>query len=301
MTTVAFIGLGIMGRPMAINLMRAGFDVVGFNRSRQSIDALVAKGGRAASSVVDAVKDADIIATMLPDTPDVVEILAGENGVFANARPGALIIDFSTIKADASARLAEQGTGGDFRVLDAPVSGGEQGAIEGTLSIMVGGEPDDFDDAKAVFDAVGKTVVHVGPAGSGQIVKAANQLIVAGTLGLVAEAITFLEAYGVKTEPAITVLGGGLAGSTVLSRKAPNMINRTFTPGFRVELHDKDMGIVTEAARQAGVAIPLGSLAAELLGSLKAQGHGGLDHSAIFLVLEQLSGRAGDDIPNTDH
>jgi 2-hydroxy-3-oxopropionate reductase len=276
---------------MAINLVAAGFDVVGFNRSTPSVDALVAKGGRAASNVVEAVKDADIVATMLPDTPDVVEMLTGENGVFENARPGSLIIDFSTIKADASARLAEQGKGGNFRVLDAPVSGGEQGAIQGTLSIMVGGEADDFDDAKALFDAVGTTVVHVGPAGSGQIVKAANQLIVAGTLGLVAEAIVFLEAYGVKTEPAITVLSGGLAGSTVLSRKAPNMINREFTPGFRVELHDKDMGIVTDAARQAGVAIPLGSLAAQLLGSLKAQGHGGLDHSAMLLVLEQLSGR----------
>jgi len=178
-----------------------------------------------------------------------------------------------------------------LRLLDAPVSGGEQGAIEGVLSIMVGGAAEDFEAAAPVFDAVGKTIVHVGPAGSGQTVKAANQLMVAGHLELLAEAIVFLEAYGVDTEAALRVLGGGLAGSTVLQRKGATMLARDFKPGFRIALHDKDMGIVTAAAREAGVVIPLGAVAAQLVASLKAQGDGGLDHSALLKLVTQLSGR----------
>jgi 2-hydroxy-3-oxopropionate reductase len=201
------------------------------------------------------------------------------------------VIDFSTIRPDVAAALAAEGAGRGFRVLDAPVSGGEQGAIEGVLSIMVGGEAADFEAARPVFDAVGKTVVHVGPAGSGQTVKAANQLIVAGNIELLAEAIVFLEAHGVDTEAGLRVLGGGLAGSTVLQRKGAGMLARDFTPGFRIALHDKDMGIVTAAAREAGVVIPLGALVAQLVSALKAQGDGGLDHSALLKLVTQLSGR----------
>jgi 2-hydroxy-3-oxopropionate reductase len=292
MTTVAFIGLGIMGKPMAINLINAGFDVVGYNRSQPAIDALVAAGGRGAASIGEAVKDADVVATMVPDSPDVEEVLSGPDGVFAAARESALVIDFSSIRPDVSALLAAEGEKRGLRVLDAPVSGGEQGAIDGTLSIMVGGSPEDFAAAEHVFQAVGKTVVHVGPAGSGQTVKAANQLIVAGTIELVAEAIVFLEAYGVDTEAAVKVLAGGLAGNAILQRKAAGMLARDFTPGFRIELHDKDMGIVTAAARQAGVVIPLGAVVAQLIASLKAQGEGGLDHSALLKLVEQLSGRS---------
>src|ERR1700687_3077039 len=292
MTTVAFIGLGIMGKTMAINLVNAGFDVVGYNRSLPAIDALVAAGGRGAASIGEAVKDADVVATMVPDSPDVDEVLAGPDGVFAAARESALIVDFSSIRPDVSARLAAEGKQRGLRVLDAPVSGGEQGAIDGTLSIMVGGAPEDFAAAEQVFQAVGKTVVHVGPAGSGQPVKAANQLIVAGTIELVAEAIVFLEAYGVDTEAAVKVLAGGLAGNAILQRKAGGMLARDFTPGFRIELHDKDMGIVTAAARQAGVVIPLGAVVAQLIASLKAQGEGRLDHSALLKLVEQLSGRS---------
>ena len=292
MTTVAFIGLGIMGGPMAANLVAAGYDVVGYNRSRPAMDRLVSAGGRAADNVAQAVHDADVVATMLPDTPDVEEVLTGTEGVFANARKGALLVDFSTIQPDASARLADAGKAAGFRVLDAPVSGGEQGAIDGALSIMVGGDERVFASAQEMLGAVGKTIVHVGPSGSGQTVKAANQLIVAGTLGLVSEALVFLEAHHVDTGAAVQVLGGGLAGSAILQRKAATMLNRDFTPGFRVELHHKDMGIVTAAARRAGVAIPLGSLAAQLLGSLVAQGAGALDHSALLQLVEQLSGRS---------
>jgi 2-hydroxy-3-oxopropionate reductase len=278
MTTVAFIGLGIMGRPMAGNLVKAGFDVVGCNRSPTTVD-----GVTMVDSVADAAAQADIVATMVPDSPDVEQVLAGPDGVFANAGKGTLVIDFSSIRPDVSARLAAEGTERGLRMLDAPVSGGEQGAIDATLSIMVGGTAGDFEAAKPVLDAVGRTVVHVGPAGSGQTVKAANQLIVAGTIELVAEAIVFLEAYGVDTEAAVKVL----------QRKAPAMLARDFTPGFRIALHDKDMGIVTAAAREAGVVIPLGAVVAQLIASLKAQGDGGLDHSALLKLVEQLSGRQG--------
>jgi 2-hydroxy-3-oxopropionate reductase len=285
-TTVAFIGLGIMGGPMAANLVSAGFDVVGHNRSPAKTERLVAAGGRAASSVEEAVENADVVATMLPDSPDVRVVLAT---VFEHARPGTLVIDFSTIRPDVAAELAAEGTG--FRVLDAPVSGGEQGAIDAALSIMVGGAAEDFAAAAPIFDAVGRTVVHVGPAGAGQTVKAANQLIVAGTIELLAEALVFIEAHGVDPEAALKVLGGGMAGSAVLERKGPAMLARDFTPGFRVELHDKDMGIVTAAAREAGVVIPLGAAVAQLVAALRAQGDGALDHSALLKLVTRLSGR----------
>ena len=290
-TKIGFIGLGIMGGPMAANLVKAGFEVTGYNRSPAKVEQLVAAGGQGAKDIAGAVADADVVATMLPDSPDVRAVLAGEDGVFAHAKAGALIIDFSSIRPDVAAALAADGAERGFRVLDAPVSGGEAGAIEGVLSIMVGGAAEDFAAAAPVFDAVGKTVVHVGPAGSGQTVKAANQLMVAGHLELLAEAIVFLEAYGVDTEAALRVLGGGLAGSTVLQRKGATMLARDFKPGFRIALHDKDMGIVTAAAREAGVVIPLGAAVAQLVASLKAQGDGGLDHSALLKLVSQLSGR----------
>jgi 2-hydroxy-3-oxopropionate reductase len=292
MTTVGFIGLGIMGGPMAANLVKAGFDVAGYNRSPEPIQRLVEQGGRGAGSLAEAVRDADVVATMVPDSPDVEAVTLGEDGIYAHAKPGTLHLDLSSIRPDVARKVGEAGRERGLRVLDAPVSGGEQGAIDATLSIMVGGEPQDVADARPVLEAVGKTVVHVGPLGSGQTVKAANQLIVAGTIELVAEAIVFLEAYGVDTEAAVKVLAGGLAGNAILDRKAPAMLRRDFTPGFRIELHHKDMGIVTSAAREAGVVIPLGAVVAQLVASLKAQGDGGLDHSALLKLVEQLSGRS---------
>ncbi|SDJ85210.1 2-hydroxy-3-oxopropionate reductase [Cryobacterium psychrotolerans] len=294
MSTVAVIGLGIMGLPMASNLSKAGHDVIGFNRSQGRIDQLVANGGRGATSVADAVRDADVIITMLPDSPDVESVAGGDDGLIANAKSGAIWVDASTIRPDVAIRLAQAASARGIRPVDAPVSGGEQGAIEAALSIMVGGEAADVEAARPVLEAVGKTIVHVGPSGSGQTVKAANQLIVAGTIQLVAEALVFLEAHEVDTESAITVLAGGLAGNRILDRKAAGMAARTFEPGFRVDLHHKDLGIVTAAAREAGVAIPLGAMTAQLMGSLRAQGHGSLDHSALLLIVEQLSGRSRD-------
>jgi 2-hydroxy-3-oxopropionate reductase len=292
MTTVGFIGLGIMGGPMAANLVKAGFDVIGYNRSPEPIRRLVEQGGGGAGSLAEAVRDADVVVTMVPDSPDVEAVALGEDGIYAHAKPGTLHLDMSSIRPDVAKQVAEAGKERGMRVLDAPVSGGEQGAIDATLSIMVGGDPNDFADARPVLEAVGRTIVHVGPVGSGQTVKAANQLVVAGTIELVAEAIVFLEAYGVDTEAAVKVLAGGLAGNAILDRKAATMLRRDFTPGFRIELHHKDLGIVTTAAREAGVVIPLGAVVAQLITSLKAQGDGGLDHSALLKLVEQLSGRS---------
>ena len=294
MTTVAFVGLGIMGAPMAGHLVDAGFDVIGMNRSPEKVQELVERGGRGADNIADAAREADVVAVMVPDSPDVQEVLAGDGGVFDTAKPGTLVIDFSSIRPDITADLAAQAKEKGLRILDAPVSGGQAGAEAATLSIMVGGEEADFDAARPVLDAVGKTIVHVGPNGSGQTVKAANQLIVAGNIQLLAEAVAFLEAYGVDTKAALTVLGGGLAGSKVLDQKGENMLARSFQPGFRIELHDKDLGIVTSAAREAGVVIPLGAVVAQLMAAAKANGDGGLDHSALLRGVLRLSGRETD-------
>ena len=291
MSTIAFIGLGIMGGPMARQLVAGGHSVIGFNRSRGPVERLVSDGGTAAGSVAEAVRDAEVIITMVPDSPDVEDLALGEGGIYANAPRGSIHIDMSSIRPDVAARIADAGHVAGIRVMDAPVSGGETGAIEGTLSIMVGANPADFDEVKPVLDAMGTTVILVGPPGSGQTVKAANQLIVAGTLELVAEAIVFLRAYGVDTEAAVDVLSGGLAGSRILERKAATMLAGNFQPGFRIDLHHKDMGIVTTAARERDVAIPLGALTAQLVGAVRAQGDGNLDHSALLRGVERLSGR----------
>lgn len=294
MTSIAFIGLGIMGLPMAKNLVQAGHDVIGFNRSRPAVDRFVEAGGRGADSVAQAVAEADLVFTMVPDSPDAEAVVSGEDGVFANARDGAVWVDFSTIRPDVSVRLAEAANAAGLRALDAPVSGGEAGAIEGALSIMIGGDEDVVEQVRPVLEAVGKTIVRVGPAGSGQTVKAANQLIVAGTIQLVAESLVFLEAYGVDTTAAIEVLAGGLAGNRILDRKAASMVKHEFEPGFRIDLHHKDLGIVTSAAREAGVVIPLGALTAQIMGAARQKGYGSLDHSALLLLVEELSGRGSD-------
>ena len=291
MTNIAFIGLGIMGSPMAVHLAKAGHQVAGYNRTPEKAAPLVEAGGRAAESIADAVRDAEVVCVMVPDSPDVTDVLAGEGGVFDNAKAGTLVIDFSSIRPDVTAQLAEQAAGKDMRLVDAPVSGGEAGAKNAALSIMVGGEADDFEAAKPFLDTVGKTVVHVGPSGAGQTVKAANQLIVAANIEALAEAVVFLEAYGVDTEAALEVLGGGLAGSKVLDQKKQNMLDRSFDPGFRIALHHKDLGIVTAAAREAGVVVPLGGLVAQLMASALANGDGGLDHSGLLRGVERLSGR----------
>ncbi|OEJ24378.1 2-hydroxy-3-oxopropionate reductase [Streptomyces agglomeratus] len=288
---IGFIGLGIMGSPMSENLLKAGYDVTGYTLEQPKIDRLVAAGGKGASSIAEAVKDADVIITMVPASPQVEAIAYGPDGILENARKGALLIDMSSITPQTSVDLGKAGAEKGLRVLDAPVSGGEAGAIEAVLSIMVGGSQEDFESAKPVLEALGKTIVLCGPHGSGQTVKAANQLIVAVNIQACAEAVVFLEKSGVDLTAALDVLNGGLAGSTVLTRKKDNFLNRDFAPGFRIDLHHKDMGIVTDAARNVGAALPVGAVVAQLVASLRAQGDGGLDHSALLRAVERLSGQ----------
>ncbi|MFL4497617.1 2-hydroxy-3-oxopropionate reductase [Streptomyces sp. VTCC 41912] len=287
---IAWVGLGIMGSPMAENLIKAGYAVTGYTLEADKLQRLADAGGTAAASIAEAVAEADVIITMVPASPQVEAIAYGPEGILENARSGALLIDMSSITPQTSIDLAKNAAEKGIRVLDAPVSGGEAGAIEAVLSIMVGGQQADFDAAKPLFDALGKTIVLCGPHGSGQTVKAANQLIVAVNIQACAEAVVFLEKSGVDLPAALDVLGGGLAGSTVLARKTANFVNRDFKPGFRIDLHHKDMGIVTDAARTVGAALPVGSVVASLVASLRAQGDGGLDHSALLRGVERLSG-----------
>ncbi|MFJ8228751.1 2-hydroxy-3-oxopropionate reductase [Streptomyces sp. NPDC094448] len=289
--SVAWIGLGIMGSPMAENLLKAGYAVTGYTLEQAKLERLTAAGGTAAASVAEAVRDADVVITMVPASPQVEAVAYGPDGILANARPGALLIDMSSITPRTSVELAAAAREKGLRALDAPVSGGEAGAVEAVLSIMVGGDQADFDSALPLFEALGKTVVRCGPHGAGQTVKAANQLIVAVNIQACAEAVVFLEKSGVDLAAALDVLNGGLAGSTVLSRKKDNFLARDFRPGFRIDLHHKDMGIVTDAARTVGAALPVGAVVAQLIGSLSAQGDGGLDHSALLRSVERLSGQ----------
>jgi 2-hydroxy-3-oxopropionate reductase len=291
MTTIGFIGLGIMGGPMAANLLAAGHTVLGFDMQPAAIDRFVAAGGKSVDSVAAATA-AEVVITMLPDSPQVEEVVLGTDGVLEHAEPGLLLIDMSTIRPDTSIAVATAAAARGIRALDAPVSGGEKGAIDGVLSIMVGGEAEAFAAARPVLEVLGKTIVLVGPSGAGQTVKAANQLVVGGIYALVAEAIVLLEASGVDPSAGLDVLAGGLAGSRILELKRKSMVARQFAPGFRIDLHHKDMGIALAAAREAGVALPMTGLVAQLVAAARAQGHGSLDHSVLLKVLENVSGKA---------
>jgi 2-hydroxy-3-oxopropionate reductase len=292
MTAVGFVGLGIMGSPMAKHLVTAGHHVTGFDVNRASVDRLVAAGGTGAASVAEAVRYAAVVITMLPNHPQVEQVVFGETGALANAPSGALLIDMSTIRPETSVAVAEAGAEHGIRVLDAPVSGGEAGAQQATLSIMVGGNEADFAAARPILEVLGKTIVHVGGHGAGQVVKAANQLVVAGIYALVSEAIVLLDASGVDAKAGLDVLAGGLAANRILDLKRESMIAREFAPGFRIDLHHKDMGIVLDAARQADVALPVSGLVAQLVAAGRAMGYGSLDHSALLKVSEQLAGRS---------
>ncbi|MFD5318872.1 2-hydroxy-3-oxopropionate reductase [Streptomyces sp. NPDC127098] len=279
-----------MGAPMAGHLVKAGHAVTGYDLVDAAVERLAAQGGRAAESLAEAVTGAEVVITMLPADPHVRSVVLEEGGVLTHAAPGTLLIDMSSVTPGIALEIAAAAAPLDVRVLDAPVSGGEAGAVEAGLSIMVGGEAADFAAARPLFDRLGSTVVHVGPTGAGQTVKAANQLIVAVHLQALAEAVVFLRRAGVDLGSALDVLGGGLAGSTVLARKRAAMEHHDFRPGFRIDLHHKDMGNVTEAARALGVPLPLGALAAQLVASARANGDGGLDHAALLRGVERLAG-----------
>ncbi|GAA1704318.1 2-hydroxy-3-oxopropionate reductase [Kribbella yunnanensis] len=289
MTAIGFIGLGIMGSHMAANLIAAGHAVTGYDVVPAAVDRLAQAGGKPAPDIASAVAGAEVVITMLPDSPQVAEVVLGPDGVLSAIESGVLLIDMSSIAPETSIAVAAAGAERGVQVLDAPVSGGEQGAIKASLSIMVGGSAEDFETARPIFEALGRTIVHVGPHGSGQTVKAANQLMVAGIISLVSEAIVLLEASGVDSTRGLEVLAGGLAGNRILDLKSTTMLAREFTPGFRIDLHHKDMGIALASARAAGVALPVTGVVAQLVAATRAQGHGSLDHSALLKTIESLS------------
>ena len=286
---VGFIGLGIMGGPMALNLLRAGYPLVVHNRTRAKEEPLVSEGAAAAASPREVAAASDVVITMLPDSPDVEAVYLGHDGVIAGARDGQLLIDMSSI-APAVARSvssAARDLGAD--ALDAPVSGGDVGAREGTLSIMVGGPEDAFERARPLFEVLGKTIVRLGEAGAGQTAKACNQILVAVTIEAVSEALVLASKAGVDPERLLDVLSGGLAGNTVMEVRRRNFLEHDFTPGFKLELHHKDLGIALRTGRELDVFLPTTAIVDQMLSALLAAGDGGLDHSALLKVIEQAS------------
>ena len=287
---VGFIGLGIMGRPMALNLVRAGYWLVVHNRTREKESEVVSEGAESATSPRAVAAACDVLITMLPDSPDVEAVYFGDDGVLAGAREGQLLIDMSSIAPAVARAVAEAASGVGAEALDAPVSGGDVGARDGTLSIMVGGSEKAFDRARPLFDILGKTVVHMGGPGAGQTAKACNQILVAVTIEAVSEALVLASKAGVDPERLIEVLSGGLAGNRVMEVRRRNFLEHDFTPGFKLELHHKDLGIALRTARELGVYVPTTAIVDQMLAALNAAGDGGLDHSALLKVIEQASG-----------
>jgi len=286
---LGYIGLGLMGKPMAQNLLKAGFPVVVHNRSRQKVEELVRLGATAADNPAQVAERADIVFTNLPDTPDVLGVVLGENGVLAGAHPGMIFVDNSTIKPAASRqiyqRLAEIGVSS----LDAPVSGGDIGAQQGTLSIMVGGDADALEKVMPAFMAIGKTVTHIGGPGTGQVAKACNQIMVAAQMLAMSELLIFAQKAGADPEKVIGAVRGGAAQCWTLDVKPQRLLAGNRAPGFRASLQSKDLNIVMETAREYGMSLPGAGLLAQLYAALCANGGGGLDNSGIIAVIEALN------------
>jgi 2-hydroxy-3-oxopropionate reductase len=286
---VGFIGLGVMGKPMARNLLAAGHELVVFSRTRASVDEVAGDGATAAGSPREVAEQADAVILMLPDSPQVREVLDGDDGLLAGARSGSLVIDMSTISPVVTREIAEECGGRGIGWVDAPVSGGDVGAREATLSIMAGGSDEDFARAKPLFEALGKTIVHVGPVGAGQVVKACNQVVVALTIEAVSEALVLGSKAGVDPATIIEVLSGGLAANKVMEVRGRNFLEHDFTPGFRIDLHHKDLGIALQTAREYGVALPNTATVDQMLQALRSNGRGDRDHSALLTLIEDLA------------
>ncbi|HET6662276.1 MAG TPA: 2-hydroxy-3-oxopropionate reductase [Rubrobacter sp.] len=286
---VGFIGLGIMGKPMARNLMQAGFELTVYNRSPEKAEEFSGEGASVAASPRELAEKSDVVITMLPDSPDVERVVAGESGVLEGLAEGKLLIDMSTISPVVTEELATQVKTQGASMLDAPVSGGDVGAQQGTLSIMVGGSEEDFERASPLFEAMGKTIVHVGGNGAGQVTKAANQIVVALTIEAASEALVLGSKGGVAPEKILDVLSGGLAGNKVIEVKREKFLSHDFSPGFRSELHHKDLGIALAAGRAYGVVLPVTALVDQMLLAMRNKGWGGEDHSALLRVVEDLS------------
>ncbi|MFH1381348.1 MAG: 2-hydroxy-3-oxopropionate reductase [Chloroflexota bacterium] len=286
---VGFIGLGIMGMPMARNLIKAGFEVTVYNRTASKAERMVSDGAKKADSPREVAKESPVIITIVSDTPDVESVILGRNGVIEGINSDSVVIDMSTISPEATRRMATRLRDKEAHMLDAPVSGGEQGAINGTLSIMVGGDAGILERCQPILEAMGKNIVHVGSNGMGQTVKLMNQILVAGTLNAVAEALVFAHKSGVDLKKAIEAVKGGAAGSWQLTNLAPRIISRDFNPGFMVDLMQKDLKLVMEAAQTMATPLPATSLIHQMYYSLQAAGEGKSGTQALAKVIERLS------------
>ena len=293
--TIGFIGLGIMGKPMALNLVRAGFDLVVHSRSPGPVDEVVEAGAKGATTPAEVAGACDLLITMLPDTPDVQHVLLDEpDGAATSLRPGSLVVDMSTISPIASREFADELRRKEIGFVDAPVSGGEKGAIDAALSIMIGGSADDVARAMPLFEVMGKTIVHVGESGAGQVAKACNQLVVASTIEAVAEALALAKRAGVDPARVREALMGGFAGSKIMEIHGQRMLDENFQPGFRARLHLKDARIVLDTAGSLGSPTPGFEPVAAALTTLVGGGGGELDHSALFTLLEDDTSSAGE-------
>lgn len=289
MTKIGFIGLGIMGLPMAKNLVKAGYDIIAYDMLEAPLQNVAQSGAKAASSVVEVAKSADIIITMLPNSPHVQTVVLGENGVLGNAKPGTIIVDMSSISPIVSREIALECGKKNVDFLDAPVSGGEPKAIEGTLAIMVGGKESVFQNVEEILLKMGSSAVYVGEAGSGNVTKLANQIIVALNIAAMSEAMVLATKCGVDPEKVYHAIRRGLAGSTVLDAKMPMVLDGNFKPGFRMELHIKDLQNALDAAHSVQSPIPLTAEVMEMMQGLKAQGKQTNDHSGIVEYYEKLA------------
>lgn len=289
MVKIGYIGLGVMGKPMAKNLLKAGHQLVVYDVVKEKVDDLVQAGAEPADNCRDAASRGDIIILMLPDSPEVEAVMLGEEGVLEGARPGSIIIDMSSISPLVDIALEKKAREKSLKMMDAPVSGGEPGAVAGTLAIMVGGDASTFDEIKGILDVMGKSVVRVGEIGAGQFTKLANQILVAVHLQAMSEALVFAKKAGLDVQKVYDAVKGGLAGSNVLDAKVPLVLKRNYKPGFRIKLHIKDLKNALIVGRELGIPLPATALAQTFFEACDAAGRGNLDHGALITVTEELA------------
>ena len=286
MVKIGYIGLGVMGKPMAKNLLKAGHQLVVYDVVKEKVDDLVQAGAEPADNCRDAASRGDIIILMLPDSPEVEAVMLGEEGVLEGARPGSIIIDMSSISPLVDIALEKKAREKSLKMMDAPVSGGEPGAVAGTLAIMVGGDASTFDEIKGILNVMGKSVVRVGEIGAGQFTKLANQILVAVHLQAMSEALVFAKKAGLDVQKVYDAVKGGLAGSNVLNAKVPLVLKRNYKPGFRIKLHIKDLKNALIVGRELGIPLPATAIAQTFFEACDAAGRGNLDHGALITVTE---------------
>ncbi len=287
---IGYIGLGLMGKPMARNIMKAGYEVVVHNRSRQSVEELVKGGAQPASSPAEVASQVDVVFTNLPDSPDVELVALGENGIVEGAHPGLIYVDNSTIKPATARMVGKKLADKGVSMLDAPVSGGDIGAINGTLTIMVGGSEAAFNKVMPIFEAIGKTITHVGALGDGQIAKAANQIMVAAQMVAMGELLVMAQKAGADPQKVVQAIRGGAAGCWALDNKPQRLFEGNRNPGFKVYMQAKDLGIVMDTAKEYGVSLPTTGVNTQLFNAMLEMGMRELDNSAVIGVIEKLSG-----------